>query len=306
MSAILNITGVTKNLGHKKVLDGVSLNVEEGKFLGIIGPNGAGKTTLLKIMTKLLEPSSGSVSYSGLRSRETSSYLDRIGSVIENPEYFDFLTCRDILNLKGRIKGITGHNLKEEIERVSSLCGISGYIDRKTGALSTGMRQKLAIAAAFMGDPQVLILDEPLSGIDIYSAKEILTILSDAKKRGKTTAVITFHEMGEMLELVDDVAFMVDGRIVNVAHTDRDHDFYCVESSEELEPDSGLKLFSSMTRSDGTRLTILQSERDSHPQDIVSRVIPHSDVKGIWKCSPVALQYEEFLRDYYSAVDKPA
>lgn len=300
MNYALEARGIIKYLDRRKILDNVSIEFRPGSFTGIIGPNGAGKTTLLKILVQIMYPSSGEVIFHGSRINDPRIFLDSLGSVIESPEYFGFLTCRSVISLRAELKGFHGKALKSEVNRVSGLCGIEHFLDERTGNLSTGMRQKVALAAAFVGDPDILILDEPLSGIDIYSAEEIIRILENVKSARRTTAIITFHEMSSLLSLMDNVAFMVKGKIARVMESDNEHVYYCAETSSETILCDGGEIHSSRRGRNGSILSVLKFPKTASGTAIPHELMSSGALSGFWRCNPVAIEYEKFLEEYYS------
>lgn len=301
MNYALEAREINKYLRKRKILDDVSIKFKSGSFTGIIGPNGAGKTTLLKILMQIMYPSSGDVIFQGNKIRDPRIFLGSLGSIIESPEYFTFLSCRSVISLRSELKGLHGEALKSEVNRVSALCGIEDYLDERTGNLSKGMRQKVALAAAFVGDPDILILDEPLSGIDIYSAEEIVRILEKVKSAGRTTAIITFHEMSSILSLMDSVAFMVDGKIARVMESDNEHVYYCVETSAEATLNIQGEIYSSRNSKNGSTLSVMKFPKTVSSTEISQELLFSGAVTAFWKCNPVAVEYEKFLEEYYSA-----
>lgn len=290
---LIRIGGLRKGIGGKPILKGVDLEVQAGKFLGVVGPNGAGKTTLLKAICGLLIPGAGEIEFDQTGRNNTVGRLEMVGSLLEKPDYFGFLSAHDILRIRARLKGFNGGNTDEEIHRVSKLCGIESYLDRRTRELSTGMRQKVALASAFIGSPKLLILDEPLSGIDIYSASEILDILSRVREEGGTTAIVTFHEMDRILDLMDQVAFMIDGRIVEIMDRDDSGRFLCVEHRNGQEGSPG--------RPDGgSRVEVIRVDGNYGSVTEISALKGYSDVSGVWECNPISIRYGELLSEYYS------
>jgi ABC-2 type transport system ATP-binding protein len=163
---------VRKAYGRTVALNGVSLSVKGGEIYGLLGPNGAGKTTLLKIVVGLLRPDAGSVTVCGFDiQRDRRRALACTGYVPENPVGFDYLTVREFLEFVGALRGLPRERVEESIEKYLDLFGIRDKEHEFMGRLSHGTVQKVLVSAAFMHEPRVLVLDEPISGMDPESQR---------------------------------------------------------------------------------------------------------------------------------------
>ena len=202
----LRTFGLTKKFGGKMVLNNVSMNIRKGDIYGFIGPNGAGKTTAMKIILDLLKPTSGEVELFG--SMRTSGSLSRVGSLIESPGLYT--GCSAIENMK-RFSIICGGTDKDILFYLR-MVGLEGVGNKKVGAFSLGMKQRLGIAQALLNKPKLLICDEPTSALDPLGRKEILDALVAAKE--ETTIIFSTHILSDVEHICDEMALLDNGKIV--------------------------------------------------------------------------------------------
>lgn len=202
--------GITKKYGKLFANDNVSIHVPYGAIYGLIGKNGAGKTTLMRILMGLANANSGSIS---LLSGEQNISLTRrqIGCIIESPTFYDDLTVMQ--NITIRAKLIDLDKPKEEIDRALRSVGLDDKANVKVKALSLGMRQALGIACAILNRPQLLILDEPINGLDPAAIANVRNILMDLNRLG-TTILISSHILSELEKLATHYGMMVEGKLV--------------------------------------------------------------------------------------------
>lgn len=193
-------------------IDGLTLNVREGEVVGFIGPNGAGKTTTIKTLMGFIYPTSGTARVMGV---EAGSKLarSRTGYLPEVALYYDFLTAQEILRVYGRLQGIRSKELKEMIPRLISLVGLTGFEKLRLRNYSRGMLQRIGLAQAIMGDPELLILDEVTSGLDPVGRRDLRDILKDFKSRGKTV-FFSSHELSEVAKLCDRIILIYEGKAI--------------------------------------------------------------------------------------------
>ena len=202
----------TRNLTRKvRALDNVSFVVPEGSVFGFIGPNGAGKSTTIKIMMGLLFPTSGETFFYGERTLEPQS-RKRVGYLAENPAFYDYLTPRELLGCVGRSYGMGGENLQRKIDEVLELVELKAAADRPIRNLSKGMVQRIGLGQALVHDPDLYILDEPMSGLDPLGRRLVADIILDLKSKGKTVFFST-HIIHDVERICDDVAILLEGRL---------------------------------------------------------------------------------------------
>ncbi len=207
MSTILNINGISKSYGKVKALNNLSLQINRGEIYGILGPNGSGKTTTLGIILDVLNADSGSFEWFG-KSPEKSS-RKKIGSLLETPNFYPYLSARQNLSIVCKIKEVN----ESEVDRVLSIVDLISRADSKFKTFSLGMKQRLAIASALLGDPEVLVLDEPTNGLDPQGIAEIRTMILDLAAAGKTL-IMASHILKEVKKICSHVAVLKLGNLL--------------------------------------------------------------------------------------------
>jgi ABC-2 type transport system ATP-binding protein len=198
-------------LRRKRILHGISLDVREGDIFGFIGPNGAGKTTTLKVLMGLIRPSSGHARILGHDVRETA-FRRHVGFLPENPYFYDFLTGREFLRFYARVSGVSRAQREGRIAELLDWVGLSAAAEQRLRTYSKGMLQRVGIAQALVHDPQVVFLDEPMSGLDPIGRKEIRDLILRLHAEGKTVFMNT-HILSDVELLCHRVAIIVQGRI---------------------------------------------------------------------------------------------
>ncbi len=191
---------------------GVSFAVKRGDIVGYLGPNGSGKTTTIKMLLGLIAPSSGSARMFGVEVPSRAARA-RIGFLPENPYVYPHLTPREFVAMSGRLSGVSGAPLKRRTEEVLDATGVLYAADREVRRLSKGMLQRSALAAALVADPEMLILDEPMSGLDPVGRKQVRDLLVRERDNGRTIFFCT-HILGDVETLCDHVIIMRQGRVV--------------------------------------------------------------------------------------------
>jgi ABC-2 type transport system ATP-binding protein len=215
--AIVRVEGVVKDfrpgfgLRRKRVLHGISFDVNAGEIFGFVGPNGAGKTTTLKILMGLIRATEGHASILGCDVRETA-FRRHVGFLPENPYFYDFLTGREILGFYARLSGVPRSQLAERVDTLLEWVGLSYAADTRLRTYSKGMLQRTGIAQALVHDPSVVFLDEPMSGLDPIGRKEIRDLILRLRAEGKTVFMNT-HILSDVEMVCDRVAIIVQGEI---------------------------------------------------------------------------------------------
>lgn len=209
----INLDGVSKKFGNLSALKDVDLSMEGPGCIGILGPNGAGKTTMLKIMTNIVRPNTGSAKINGISVSEfPAKALASVGALVEQPEFYPYLSAREILKFVARIKRVRG-SLEDEISRVAELTAITSYLDRKAGELSKGMKQRLGIAVALVGDPDILILDEPTFGLDPSGMKRVRDLIKSLNALKEKIIILSTHLIYEAQEVCDRIIIINHGSV---------------------------------------------------------------------------------------------
>ncbi len=195
-----------------QAVKGVSFVVRRGEIFGFLGPNGAGKTTTIKMLTGLIAPTGGEAFLFGQRVPSPQA-RERLGFLPENPYVYPYLTPREFVELCGRLSGMRGAALRARAEEVLALVKIAHAADRQVRALSKGMLQRAGLAAALVADPEMLILDEPMSGLDPVGRKEVRDLIFSERDRGRTIFFST-HILSDVEAMCDRVAILREGQVV--------------------------------------------------------------------------------------------
>jgi ABC-2 type transport system ATP-binding protein len=197
----------------KKVLavNGLSLEVAKGEVFGCIGPNGAGKSTTIKLLLDLIRPDSGMISINGVDSSDNSS-RQSVGYLPENPCLYDFLTANEYIMHAGRLSGMKHDEIVQRRNTLLKQLKLDKAADRKISGYSKGMQQRTAVAAALIHDPGLVVLDEPMSGLDPLGRKLIFDLVAELKESGKTV-FISSHVLTDIERLCDRVGIIVQGQL---------------------------------------------------------------------------------------------
>jgi len=207
------IDKLSKYYGKFLALDNLSLRVEENENVGLLGPNGAGKSTTLKILCGLIRSSSGAAYVDGVNVAEKPEQaLSRIGTIVETPEFYSFLTPEETLSYLGRLRGMRGDGLRRRIEEVIKLVRLEDWGTVRIEKFSRGMKQRLALAQALLHDPPVLILDEPALGLDPRGIVEFREVIETTGK--EKTVFFASHQLVEVTQICQKVAIIDHGRLL--------------------------------------------------------------------------------------------
>ena len=210
----VELRGVAKRYADIVAVDYVDLNVKYGEIFGLLGPNGSGKSTSLKMILALIEPDSGSVNVLGMRTKDEPVAVKRqVGYVPESPRLYEFLTGLEYLDFVGDIYGLGPLEKKARIEEYLEAMELEGREGDMVSSYSQGMKQKIALISAFLHRPRLLLLDEPLSGLDPRSARIVKDLLRELKAQGVTTIMST-HILEIAQAMCDRIAIMYEGRLL--------------------------------------------------------------------------------------------
>jgi sodium transport system ATP-binding protein len=212
---MLSATGLTKRFGSITALDDVTLDVEAGEVVGLLGPNGAGKTTALRILAGILTPDAGQVQVAGDSVRaDALAVKRRIGFLSGDTQLYQRLSPREVLAYFGRLYSLPAEALALRIETLITELEMESYADRPCGTLSSGQKQRANLARAFLHEPEVLILDEPTTALDVVSGQFIVEAIRTQRALGRAILFST-HIMGEAEALCDRICLLNAGRIVD-------------------------------------------------------------------------------------------
>lgn len=202
MTAILSVSGLTKEFSELRALDDLNLQLEQGAVHGLVGPNGAGKTTLLSILVGLRQKTHGDIQYGVSENRVTL--------LPDTPDFFPFLTTREVVDL-------ARYPFRDRVDvgavnKVIAEVGLEEAIDRRVGDFSRGMKQRVGLATVLISEPQLLLLDEPCSALDPFGRREVLDLVSGLK--GKTTVLFSTHILSDVESVCDSMTVMNKGRVL--------------------------------------------------------------------------------------------
>ncbi|NGM81950.1 ABC transporter ATP-binding protein [Paenibacillus sp. 7124] len=209
MSTILRTRNLTKVYKGNKSVSSVNMNIKQGEIYGFLGPNGAGKTTVMKMITNLVKPTEGEIEFFGEKMTSRSyEMLKRMGSIIEYPVFYEKLTARENLLLHGEYMGFYN---RQAINDVMDLVKLTGVDKKPVKEFSLGMKQRLGIARAVMTKPELLILDEPINGLDPVGIKELRELFQMLSREYGMTLLISSHILGEIEQIADTIGVIREG-----------------------------------------------------------------------------------------------
>jgi ABC-2 type transport system ATP-binding protein len=206
---VLEVESLTKRYGEGLAVDGLTFRVEPGRIVGFLGPNGAGKSTTLRILLGLAAPTAGTATIDGRRYRDLVDPVRCVGAVLEGSTFHPGRSARDHLRWVALAAGLAHARVPD----VLGLVGLLDAADRRVGSYSQGMRQRLALACALLGEPRVLVLDEPANGLDPQGIRWLRDLLRAGADEGRTILVAS-HILAEVAQTVDDVVILHRGRLV--------------------------------------------------------------------------------------------
>lgn len=233
---MIDIQEVTKKFRDKKTyitaLKHVSLTVEKGQTVGLLGENGAGKTTLLRTIATLLQPTEGKVIVAEYDTNTNPEEVKKRIGVLFGGEtgLYDRLTAKENLAYFAALYGLSKHETKVRIDELAKMFGMKDYLNRKVGGFSKGMRQKVAIARTLIHNPEIILFDEPTTGLDITSSNVFRQLVHQLKREGKTI-IFSSHIMEEVSMLCDSVAMMHKGELIHHGSLEQ---LYTLEGSRDL------------------------------------------------------------------------
>jgi ABC-2 type transport system ATP-binding protein len=210
--SVIALDGLTKRFGDVVAVDGLTVQLGRGRVIGLLGPNGAGKTTTLRLLLGLVAPTSGSATIDDRPYRALDEPIRHVGAVLEATSFHPGRRARDHLRVLATTAGIAEHRVDEVLAGV----GLDRAARRRVGGFSLGMRQRLGLAAALLGDPDVLVLDEPTNGLDPEGIRWLRDFLRAYAASGRTV-LVSSHLLAEVAQTVDEVVVLTGGRLV--AHT---------------------------------------------------------------------------------------
>jgi ABC-2 type transport system ATP-binding protein len=210
----IEAVNLSKRYGSFTALSNLNLKIEGSKCVGFLGPNGAGKTTTLKIFTDMIRASEGKALINGVNVHlNKKGALASVGALIESPEIYPALTPREALSMVADIRGLPRADARKKIEETVNEVKMNEWLDKKVGKFSKGMKQRINIAAALISDPDVVMLDEPTTGLDPRGQAEVRDIVKDLKKKSRLV-FMSSHLLNEVQEICDEVAMIDHGKLL--------------------------------------------------------------------------------------------
>ncbi|CUS96894.1 ABC-2 type transport system ATP-binding protein [Candidatus Kryptobacter tengchongensis] len=211
---MIKLENLTKKFGDFVAVDNLSLEVKPGEFFGFLGPNGAGKTTTIKMIAGLIQPTSGKIFICGIDAlKEPEKAKSYLSYIPDQPYMYDKLTGREFLYFVGGLFKMEKEKIKEKIDLLVEHFEIGKWIDRKVEEYSQGMKQRVIIASALLHEPRVIVIDEPMIGLDPRSAKIVKDTLKQKSKEG-TTIFMSTHSLEVAEELCDTIGIIKDGKLI--------------------------------------------------------------------------------------------
>ncbi len=245
----LQVCDLTRHFGRVKAVDGLSFSLERGQSVGLIGANGAGKTTLMRLLTTLDLPDAGTITIDGVDAIACPEQVrSRIGWMPDAFTPIPHMTVQDTLDFFARAYGFTGTFRLHEVRRVMDFCGIRDLANRFISKISKGQAQRVALARTIMGDPELLVLDEPAAGLDPAARLEFMHFVRALQKQGKTL-LISSHILSELAEMCDTMLFMDAGKLLRSG------------TLAELSGDEGLQFRIELAAGDSSTFTGWLKER---------------------------------------------
>lgn len=231
---MIRVEGLVKKFGSTTALRGISFTVHDGEIYGLLGPNGSGKSTTMKILVGILPPTSGRVVVNGIDVADDPIGVKRItGYVPETPVLYESLTPVELFNFVGSVRGVSKEILQERVDKLIKAFGIEEYLGEMIGSLSFGTKQKVSLITALLHDPDVLILDESMNGLDPKSARILRELLLQFKEEGKSI-VFSTHVMAIAETMCDRVGVIYNGEIVAEGTVEELKRFAHEESLEDV------------------------------------------------------------------------
>jgi ABC-type multidrug transport system ATPase subunit len=213
MEQILKVRGLEKSFGDFKAVDGLDLDVYRGDVFGFLGPNGAGKSTSIRMLLSLIKPTAGTIEIFGKNFENNRNYiLSRIGSIVEKPDFYKYLSAKKNIEIFARLSGVSKSN--SQIEELIEFVGLKGRGDDKVKNYSHGMKQRLGLAQALVHDPELIILDEPTTGLDPQGIIDIRNLILYLSKEKNKTIFLSSHILSEMELIATRMAIINKGKCV--------------------------------------------------------------------------------------------
>ncbi|MGY4716379.1 ATP-binding cassette domain-containing protein [Bacillus amyloliquefaciens] len=269
----LILKDVSKTINHTPIVQSISFDVRKGEIFGLLGPNGSGKTTIFRMIVQLIKKTEGAISFRGRPDSDFEYFMRHIGVIIEGPDMYPNMTALQNLKYFTRLRSSSLRT--DELMNTLAKVGLEQAARKKVKHFSLGMKQRLGLAYSLLHNPGLLILDEPMNGLDPKGMKELRTILSDLAKQG-VSILLSSHLLSEMEEICDRVAYIKKGRILGIEDMKNRHDLgqkklftvtvdHPARAKEILEQEGILQV-----QQKDSRIIELEAEEDTIPYVIKS------------------------------------
>lgn len=216
--SIIQLTGLTKNYGTFRAVDNLTMSIHKGEVFGLLGPNGAGKSTTILIILGLTEPTAGTVEVDGINATKYPVKVKRkVGYLPEDVGFYEQMTGVENLIYTAQLNGIPKVKAKEEALFLMERVGLQEQLKKKTGAYSKGMRQRLGLADVLIKKPQIIILDEPTSGIDPVGVQDLIELIHRLSKEEGLTVLFSSHHLEQVQQVCDRVGLFNGGKLLTIA-----------------------------------------------------------------------------------------
>ena len=236
---LIEFVNISKTFNGKKVLDNISFSISQGELFGLIGTSGAGKTTLLKLLIGFYSPDVGKILYKGKEITHDKEHIRKIfGFTTQDNCFYDELNLVDNMRYFGKMYGMTGSKVKEKTEYLLKMVGLWEYRYKKASDLSGGMQRRLDLSISLIHDPEILILDEPTTGLDLIIRKKMWQLIQQINSMG-VTIIMSSHMLDEMEHLCTDISMIKDGRIIVRGSPKQLEMFYSTNEEVHLETSPG-------------------------------------------------------------------
>lgn len=301
---VIEVRDLSKRYGNGVLaLNGVSFELKKGEIAGYVGPNGSGKTTTIKILTNLLAPTSGSTYIKGIDvNKNPKEALRHVGALIEVPGVYDYLTPNEMLTYFGRVHRMSRTKIKERIEEVMGLVKLNGWEEKKIGSFSTGMQRRLVIAKAIFHEPEILIMDEPVIGLDPKGIKMVRELVRKLAEGG-TTIFLSSHLLKEVANTCHTIVFLDKGKVVEQGPIKKFTGngskrikviFLSEQTTADLDRLSSLKIIRKveLSESDPKEMIISYDGEPGTSSEILARMV-NAGLK-ITSYAPVSTSLEDF------------
>ena len=298
MEYIMTTEGLTKTYGHKDAAKDINIHIREGEVYGLIGRNGAGKTTIMRMLSGLSNPTRGSFTMFGKTGAEALKEMKHVGVLIEHPGLYPNMSAYENLKIKTIAMGCDKKD--GYIEDIINLIGLENAGNKHAGSFSLGMRQRLGIGLALIGDPKLIILDEPINGLDPQGIVEVRQMLAKLRDEKGITIMISSHILDELGKLADSYGIIHEGELIDEFTTDELHKrcgkYMLIKTDDNETAVKTLKTANFGTAEIDKDGFIRISERLEDVKDVVKLLVSKDIVPSHVSVSNVSLE------DYYLSV----